>query len=145
VRQKGIVFSTNMTTKECADLFRQAAQSSRGLGAMIGEFAAKVAGNDQSGFFTPNFDSPFAGIDGVPDLAVGVHIGKWMNGASGSGTTMHMYVDDGGAHRSVQIVSPHTLTGGMRAAKFVRKFFDLFRAADPNLQVEDDNILSGSQ
>lgn len=74
--QKGVVFLTTMTTTECADVFREAVRRSRGLGAMIGEFAAKVAGNDQSGFFTPSFDSPFAGIDGTPDLAVGVHIGK---------------------------------------------------------------------
>jgi hypothetical protein len=75
--QKGAVLSTTLTTKECADLFRQAAGNARGLTAKFGELTAKVAGNDQSGFFTPSFNSPFAGIDGVPDFAVGVYVGKW--------------------------------------------------------------------
>jgi hypothetical protein len=53
-----------------------------------------------------------------------------------------MYVDDAGDTRSVQIVSPHTLTGGMRSAKFARKFLEAFQAADPALQVQDGNILA---
>ena len=29
----------------------------------------------EEGFFTPSFDSPFDAVDGVPDFAVGIHIG----------------------------------------------------------------------
>jgi hypothetical protein len=138
--QKGVVFSTAMSTKQCADLFRQAAGNARGLGAVVSELSAKAMGNDQSGFFTPTFDSPFAGIDGIPDFAVGVYIGKMLNGASGAGTAVHMYVDEDGDHRSVQIVSPHTMMGGMRSAKFARKFLEAFQAADPNLRISDGNV-----
>jgi hypothetical protein len=140
--QKGVVFSTTLTTKECADRFRQAAGNARGLTAKFGELTAKVAGNDQSGFFTPTFDSPFAGIDGTPDFAVGIYIGKWVNGASGAGTAIHMYVDEDGDLRNVQIVSPHTLTGATRSARFARKFLEAFQAADPKLQIQDGNILA---
>ncbi|HUC14472.1 MAG TPA: hypothetical protein VMS00_08470, partial [Acidimicrobiales bacterium] len=107
--QKGVVFSTKLTTKECAEVFRQAAESARGLGAKMAGLGVKITGHDESGFFTPKFDSPFAALDGVPDFAVGVHILKFAGGAKGAGTTVHMYVDEGGEHRNVQIVSPHTL------------------------------------
>ncbi len=107
---------------------------------MIGEFAAKLRGNDNSGFFTPTFHSPFAAVDGVPDFAVGVYIGKFIGGGDGAGTVLHMYVDESGDRRDVQIVSPHTLTGGMRSARLARKIFDAFQAADPGLVVTNGNI-----
>jgi hypothetical protein len=140
MRQEGVVFSTRLSTKECADVFRQAASAARGFGARVGEFGAKVRGRDQSGFFTPDFDSPFSGVDGAPDFAVGVHIGKFVNGASGAGTTIHMYIDEAQNGRSVQIVSPHGLTGGGRSGRFVLKFLEAFQAADPNLSLTDGNV-----
>jgi hypothetical protein len=143
VRQKGVVFRTTLTTKECADVFRGAAKSARGLNAKIGELGAKIAGNDNSGFFTPTFEpSPFAAVDNetVPSFAVGVFIGKFGAGAQGAGTAVHMYVDEAPDTREVQIVSPHTLTGGMRSGRFVRKFFGFFRDADPQLDIVDGNV-----
>ena len=140
MRQEGVVFATRLSTKECADVFRQAARSARGLGARSGEFAAKVMGKDQSGFFTPSFDSPFAGVDGVPDFAVGVHVGKFVGGGTGAGTTIHMYVDEAQNNRRVQIVSPHGLTGGARSRRFVLKFLKAFQEADPNLSLTDGNV-----
>src|SRR4051794_33001295 len=110
--QKGIVFTTQLSTADCSTVFRHAAANARGATARIAETAAKAMGNDQSGFFTPTFDSPFAAIDGTPDFAVGVHVAKLLNGAMGAGTTIHMYVDEAGGRRGVQIISPHTLTGG---------------------------------
>jgi hypothetical protein len=140
MRQKGVVFSTALSIAQCADVFRQAAASARGAGAAIGEFAAKLRGNDNSGFFTPTFDSPFAAVDGVPDFAVGVFIGKLIGGGDGAGTAVHMYVDENGDRRDVQIVSPHTLTGSLRSARLARKILDAFRVADPRLVVTDGNI-----
>lgn len=140
--QKGVVFTTSLTTKQCADLFRQAAGNAHGLGAKVAELSAKAMGNDQSGYFTPKFDSPFAALDGTPDFAVGIFMGKMLAGASGAGTAVHMYVDEDGDHRSVQIVSPHTLTGGMRSARLARKFLEAFESADANLKITDGNILT---
>ena len=143
MRQKGVVFRTTLTTKECADLFRIGAGSARRLNAKIGELGAKLAGNDNSGFFTPTFEaSPFAAVDNetVPSFAVGVFIGKFSAGAQGAGTAVHMYVDEEPEAREVQLVSPHTLTGGMRSGRFVRKFFAVFRDADPALDVLDGNV-----
>lgn len=103
--------------------------------------AAKVAGNsDTVGFYTPRFDSPFAGIDGTPDLAIGFNAIKFSAGAQGNGTHIHMYVDDTGDSRKVQIVSSHGLTGGARSARFVTKFFEQFQAADRGIRVTDGNI-----
>lgn len=140
MRQKGAVFSTSLSTKECSNVFRQAASAARGLGAKVGEFGAKVTGHDHSGFFTPKFDSPFAAIDGAPDFAVGVYIGKFVGGGGGAGTAVHMYVDDDGDSRSVQIVSPCTLTGSGRSRRLVVKFLEAFRGADPRLRVTDSNV-----
>jgi len=140
MRQKGVVFSTALSMTQCADVFRHAAQAARGPGAMIGEFAAKLRGNDHSGFFTPTFDSPFAAVDRVPDFAVGAYIGKLIGGGDGAGTAVHMYVDDKAERRDVQIVSPHTLTGGMRSARLARTIFDAFQSADPRLVVTDGNL-----
>lgn len=131
---KGVSFTTAMSVKECADAFRLAASQARGMGAKLGEAAARFRGQTSGGFFTPTSDSPFAAVDGVPDFAIGVHIGKMLNGAAGAGTTVHMYVDDRGGRREVQIVSPHSLGGGMRSERFVERFRAAFEASDPSLR-----------
>jgi len=140
MRQKGVAFSTRLSTKECADVFRDTATAARGFGARLAEHTAKARGRDQSGFFTPNFDSPFAAIEGAPDFAVGVSIGKFAGGANGAVTTIHMYIDDAQNSRSVEIVSPHGLTEGGRSGRLVLKFLEAFQAADPNLTVTDGNV-----
>jgi hypothetical protein len=141
VRQKGIVFTTELTVKQCADVFRRAAGDARGLNAKLTEVVAKAKGNgDLVGFYTPTWDSPFAAVDGVPDFAVGINILGPMHGANGPGTPVHMYVDDRGDRREVQLVSAHGLTGAVRSARLTRKVFDCFEATDPRLTVTDGNI-----
>lgn len=139
--QKGVVFKTSLSMKQCADVFREGADSARGITARMSEIGAKAIGNGEvTGFFTPTFDSPFASIDGVPDLAVGIIVLKFGGGAKGNGTPVHMYADERGDHRDVQIVSKHGLTGGMRSARLARKFLEQFQLADPNLQVAEGNL-----
>jgi hypothetical protein len=139
--QKAVVFSTTLTIKDCANLFRAAGDSARGGWGKMHEAAATVMGNgNMKGYYTPTFDSPFAAADGVPDYAVGVNILKFNGGGQGNGTHIHMYVDDGGATRSVQIVSRHGLLDGGRSTKFVKRFLDQFQSADRQLRITDGNI-----
>jgi hypothetical protein len=139
--QKGVVFSTSLSVKECADTFRQGASGARGLNAKFTEVIAKVKGNgDLTGFYTPEFNSPFASVDGVPDFAVGINMLGPMHGANGPGVPVHMYVDERQGQREVQIVASHGLTGGMRATRLASKVFEHFREADPQLEVTDGNL-----
>lgn len=139
--QKGVVFTTTLTVKDCANVFRTAGDSVRGGLAKMLEVGAAVAGHgDRTGYYTPTFKSPFAAVDGVPDYAVGVNILKFSAGAQGNGTHVHMYVDDEGDTRTVQLVSQHGLLDGGRSAKLTRKFLEQFQAADRRLQVTDGNI-----
>lgn len=139
--QKGVVFSTTLTVKDCAAVFRAAGDSVRGGMAKMLEVSATVVGHgDRTGYYTPTFDSPFATVDGVPDFAIGVNILKFSAGAQGNGTHVHMYVDDGGDTRTVQLVSNHGLMDGGRSAKFTRKFLGQFKIADRQLRVTDGNI-----
>jgi hypothetical protein len=139
--QKVVVFTTTLTVKDCANVFRAAGDAVRGGGmAKLFEAGATVAGNkDRTGYYTPSFDSPFAG-SGVPDYAIGVNILKFSAGAQGNGTHVHMYVDDEGDIRNVQLISKHGFTDGGRSAKFTRKFLEQFQAADQQLRVTDGNL-----
>ncbi len=140
MRQKGVVLRTTLSTRECAEVFKQASGRARGPLARVGELAAKVGGNDNSGFFTPSFDSPFDSLNRQPDFAVGIFIGKFSGGGQGAGRAVHMYVMEDDSHRHVEIVSPHTLTGGMQAARLVRIYSDAFQKADDHATVVDGNI-----
>lgn len=139
--QKGIVLSTSLSVKDCANIFRAAADATRGFKARLSEVGAKVAGNsDRVGFYTPTFDSPFAAVDGTPDFSIGYNAIKFSGGAQGNGTHVHMYVDDEGDVRNVQIVSKHGLTGGARSARLVESFLEHFQDADRSLRITDGNI-----
>lgn len=139
--QKGVVFTTSLTIQQCGHLFRETGDKVNGLkGKLMGGMASVMGNGEATGFYTPSFDSPFAGIDGAPDFAVGVNIMKFNGGGQGNGTHVHMYVDDQGDQRSVQLVSKHGLTGGMRSTRMTQKFFEQFRAADPRLRVTEGNI-----
>lgn len=91
---------------------------------------------DRTGYYTPTFNS----LAGAPDYALGVNILKFSAGAQGNGTPVHMYVDDKGDTRTVQLVSKHGLMDAGRSAKFTRKFLEQFQAADRQLQVTDGNL-----
>jgi hypothetical protein len=141
MKQKGVVFTTSLSVKQCADLFRNAAESTRGIKARMSEVAASAMGNSETvGYYTPSFDSPFAAVDGVPDFAIGFNVLKFMGGGQGNGTHVHMYVDDQGSERNVQLVSGHGLTGAARSARCVSIFMQQFQSADRALRVVDGNI-----
>jgi len=76
----------------------------QGIGSRIAELSSKASHNDNSGFFTPTFDSPCAGGDSVADFAVGVFIGKFIDSAKGDGTVVRMAVDEEGGDREAQLV-----------------------------------------
>lgn len=79
-------------------------------------------------------DGPFAAVsDDPPTFSVGTHILKFVGGGAGEGTTIQMYVWDRGDHREVTLISPHKLTGGMRSTRFLAKFVEAFRSADPSV------------
>jgi hypothetical protein len=139
--QKGIVFTTKLSLAECANLFQQTGNSLRGVRGRLLEAGAMLAGHsDRTGFYTPTFDSPFSRIEGVPDFAVGVNILKFNAGAQGNGTHVHMYVDDRGEHRDVQLVAKHGLLDASRSARMVRKFFEAFQSSDAGVTVTEGNI-----
>jgi hypothetical protein len=134
--QKDAFVRTKLSTKDCAQLFQQAAARARGIGSMLGGLAAKLNGKDQSGFFTPTDDSPFSRLDDdKPDFSVGVLIPKFNAGAQGNAAALHMYVWDRGDCREVRLVSPHGVGGGFHAGRLVDKAVETFRAADPSLAV----------
>lgn len=139
--QKGVVFTTALTVKECAGVFRTAGDSARGGIGKLREFGAKTQGHgDNIGYYTPTFDSPFAAVDGVPDFAIAVNILKFSMGSPSAGTHVHMYVDDGHDTRTVQLVSTHGLMDGGRSARLTRQFLEQFQAADRRLKITDGNL-----
>jgi len=141
MQQKGIVFTTKLTVSDCADCFRETGDGLRNVGRKLLEATAKVAGNgDVTGYYTPRFTSPFARVDGIPDFAVGINIMKFSAAAQGNGTHVHMYVDDCGEYREVQLVSSHGLTGGMRSGRMVRKFFEAFQESDAAVTVKESSV-----
>ncbi|WP_194922248.1 hypothetical protein [Catenulispora rubra] len=141
MQQKGIVFTTRLSVSDCANLFRETGDALRGVGRKLLEATAKVAGHgDLTGYYTPEFNSPFARVDGIPEFAVGINIMKFSAAAQGNGTHVHMYVDDRGDHRDVQLVSNHTITGGMRSGRMVRKFFEAFQGTDAGVRVTDSKV-----
>lgn len=78
-------------------------------------------------------DGPFAAIsEDPPAFSVGTHILKFVGGGAGEGTTIQMYVWDRGARREVTLISPHKLTGGMRASRYLARFVEAFRDSDPS-------------
>jgi len=139
--QKGVVFTTALTIKQCTEVFRHAADGTRGVIGRLTEVTAKVSGQgDMVGFYTPTFDSPFAGVDGIPDFSVGYNVLSLAGGLRAGGTPIHMYLNEKAGRREAQLVSKYTITGGMGAARVVRKFLDQFRAADPTVHVDQGNI-----
>lgn len=128
--------NTGLTVKQCAEVFRIGAKDARGIGSMIGGMGAKLTGKDQSGFFTPTDNSPFASLDDdPPEFRVGVFVPKFGAGAQGNGTAVHMYVWDRGTARTVELYSPHGIGGGMHARKLVTKITEAFTDADPRVRV----------
>lgn len=139
--QKGVVFDTVLTMKHLAQIFRDATESQRGGGRKALEAIARVGGaGEVVGYYTPPFDSPFTSVDGAPDFAIGVNIMKFVGAGKGNGTHVHMYVDDEGEKRSVQLIAKHGLLDASRAEKIARLFFEKFQAADRSLKVTDGNI-----
>lgn len=139
--QKGIVFETRLSIRECSHVFRDAGDSARNPGVRALEIAAKLAGNDDTiGYYTPQFQSPFSVIEKIPDYAVGVNILKFNAGAKGNGTHVHMYVDDRGSGRVVEIVVKCGMLDGYRSTRLTRRFFELFKKADNEIRRIDGNI-----
>ena len=129
--QVGHEFRTRLSIEECGAVFRSAAAKSRGVSAKLGGFAAKLGGNDQGGFFEPEFSRGFDfGADGPPNLSIGVWIERFSAGAKGAGYSVQMSVWDKGSERRVNLYAPHGLTAVYKPKKLVNTFTDEFRAAD---------------
>lgn len=139
--QKAVVFTTTLSVQDCSNVFRAAGDSARSGMAKMFEVGAAVAGHgDRTGYYTPTFNSRSGAFSGTPDYAIGVNILKFSAGAQGNGTHVHMYVDDEGSARTVQLVSRHGIIDGGRSAKYTRKFLEQFQTADRQLRVTDGNI-----
>jgi hypothetical protein len=133
---KSATASSNMSVEDCGQAFQMAVSRSRGIRSQMGGLVSKVAGHDNSGFFTPTDNSPFSAVDSnKPTFMVGCNIPKFTNSAGGNVATIHMYVWDKGTHRDIEFYSPHGLMGGGSAAKLVRKILAGFQQSDPNLSV----------
>lgn len=121
---------TTYSVKQCGELFQKAVREAQGVGSQVGRLAAKLMGNDNSGFYTPRDESPFSELnDDPPTFVVGAFIPKLQGGALGNGTHVHMYVWDRGSHRDVEFYSPHGFGGGMHASKLVKSCIATFGAA----------------
>jgi hypothetical protein len=144
VAQKGVVFLTAMTTRQCGEVFKKAAGAAQGTVGKALELIPKAAGGTaglmQAGFYQPRFDSAFDALDESPTFAVSTQIYGLATAARSGGTPLHMYVFDRSRHREVQLVSAHGLTGGGGSRRVVEKALAVFRAADPALKVTDGNI-----
>jgi len=139
--QKGVVFTTTLTVGDCDNVFRAAGDSARSGITKMFEVGAAVAGHsDRTGYYKPTFNSRSGAASRVPDYALGVNILKFSAGARGNGTHVHMYVDDGGDTRTVELVSQHGLLDAGRSAKLTRRFLEQFRAADRQLRVTDEDF-----
>jgi hypothetical protein len=141
--QKGVVFLTAMTTRQCGEVFKEAANTAQGKFGkameLIPKAASGTAGLMQAGFYKPTFDSAFDNLHEPPTFAVGTQIYGVTTAARSGGTPLHMYVFDRSRHREVQLVSAHGLTGGGGSRRVVEKAL-VFQAADPALRVTDGNI-----
>ncbi len=139
--QKGVVFETTLSIKDCADLFRQGWQTTRGSTSRLTELLDRATGQGLADFYTPTADDdPSASVDGVPDFSVGVQILGGIGGIRAGGTPIHMYIFEQQAKREVQLVSAYSITGGTGAARVVRRFLEQFQAADPQLKITDGNV-----
>jgi hypothetical protein len=144
MRQKGVVFATQLSTSECAQVFKETGQAARGGARKLLEVSARLGGaGDKTGFYTPTFDPVFGQVEDTPDFMVGVNILKFgpaFKNGPGNGIHVHMYVNDEEAARKVELVAQHGMTDGGLAAKIVRRFLDSFRAVDPKLTVAEGNV-----
>jgi hypothetical protein len=144
VAQKGVVFETAMTTRQCGEVFKKAAGVAQGTFGKAMELIPKAAGGTaglmQAGFYQPTFDSAFDALDESPAFSVGTQIYGLATAVRSGGTPLHMYVFDRSRHREVQLVSAHGLTGGGGSRRVVEKALAVFRATDPTLRVTDGNI-----
>jgi len=125
-------FNTKLELSQCKQIFQIAAQRSRGVSAKFSGFAAKLAGKDQGGFFTPTpLNDPFG--EGQPDFSVGVWIERFSGGAQGAGYGVQMHVWDDGMMRRVNLTSPGGLTALYKPRQLIRKFTEAFQEADPKI------------
>jgi hypothetical protein len=141
VAQKGVVFLTVMTTRQCGEAFKKAAGTAQGKVGKALELIPKAAGGTaglmQAGFYQPTFDSAFDVLGERPTFSVGTQIYGLATAARSGGTPLHMYVFDRAKHREVQLVSAHGLTGGGGSRRVVEKALAVFQTADPALRVTD--------
>jgi hypothetical protein len=124
---------TALSVSDCAAVFEAMMSKS---GSRLGGFVASMKGINNSGFFTPTNDSPFASLDDdKPTFTVGCSVPKFVGGGDGRVATLHMYVWDRQERREVQFYAPHGIAGGAAAAKLVRKVLERFRQLDPSADV----------
>lgn len=108
------------------------------MSAKLGGFAAKVAGNSQGGFYTPEMGASFGLHElGYPDYGVGVWIERFSSGAKGAGYSVQMYVWDRGNHRRVNLNAPGGVTSVYKPRKLISRFAGAFQQADPAIQFSD--------
>ena len=142
--QKSVVFATHLDTSECADVFKEEGEAARGGVRNVLRVANRMTGNGElPGFYTPDTDSVFGQLEEKPDFMVGVKILKFGPGFTtgpGDGVHVHMYINDKGPMRNVELVAQHRMMDGRLAAKLVRRFLDSFLRADPTLLVKQENI-----
>jgi hypothetical protein len=117
--EKAIEFSTSLSVKDCGLRFKSGIENGRGASAWIGGIAAKLIGGETLSWYTPQDDSPFAGLDDdPPTFSVGVGVPK-ANGAHSNGSNIHMHVWERGDRRDVVLWAHHSLAGGSHATKLI--------------------------
>jgi predicted alpha/beta-fold hydrolase len=143
VAQKGVVFRTALTVPHCRDVFEQGAGAANGKFGKAMELIPKAGGGTaglmQAGYYEPTMSARDR-ADRQPDFSYGTQVYGLMTAARSGGTPAHIYVFNNSDHREVQIVSAHGITGGGGSRRVVQKILEVFKAADPGLQLTDGNI-----
>jgi hypothetical protein len=125
--EKAMEFETALSVRECGQRFQSGIINGRGFSSRLGGLYAKALGGESLTFYTPQDNSPFAGLnEDQPAFSVGVAVPR-AQAAHANGTNIHMYVWDRGGHRDVAVLAHHSLAGGTHARQLieaVRSQFD---------------------
>jgi len=123
-------FSTSMSVTELSIIFRDAAESMYGAKEKLARFVRRL---ESIKYFTPR-ETPFDALDDDKEkFSVGVTFPKF-SGTGGGVVTLHMYVWDRGDVREVELYSPHSLDGSVKARQVINKVLNELRKHDSGLR-----------
>lgn len=130
---------SRLTVVNLAEVFRSTAEGLYSGKAKAGAGFRRLIGQLPAGqrleFFTPKDDSPFAVLDrDRAHFAVAASIPKFA-GSGGGNVVLHCYIWDRHVHRSISLLSPHTIGSSSSSKSALAKVVEAIRTADPGARV----------